>query len=132
MFTKTLVAVLAVCVMAGCGLTQGFGAKAGKLPDNAGILAIKCNVKGADVYVDKRVVGTITKADSRQDFTVIAGEHDLQIKKFGYQDFSAQTILVQGAVNTLDVSLERVPTKAVTVPLDKATEAGTGGANAAK
>ena len=77
MVSRSLMAILAVCVLAGCSMFGG-AATTGKVAENAGVLAIQCNVKGADVYVDNLLVGTIVKADSRQQFVVSAGEHDLQ------------------------------------------------------
>jgi len=112
MNARLVTVLILACAVAGCAV---FGKSVGKVPDNAGILAVKCNVAGADVYIDKALVGTIQKADSRQDIVVASGEHDLLVKKFGYEDYKETISLVPGARNTIDVNLERTPTKAVSV-----------------
>ncbi len=119
MYAKLAVALLVVSASVGCVIGNKFQAPVGTVPENAGVLAITCNVKGADVYIDGAVVGTITDADKRQEIVIPSGEHALVLKKFGYKDSGLKISLVAGAINTIDVLMERLPTEIVDLPADK-------------
>lgn len=113
---KRAMVALVLTVLVGCagGLRIG-QPQVGKVPEDAGILAIRSNVAGADVTIDGKLVGTIMKADKVQDIVIPAGEHELIVRKFGREDWKRDIYLTPGAKNTVDVYLERVPTKAVEV-----------------
>ena len=118
LFVMTLVLTAVVAVSAGCQLFQRT-AIIGQLPENAGILALTVNVKGAEIYIDGALYGTVQRAGVQQDIVVEAGEHKLTLKKFGYKEFTTTVGLVAGSVNTIDVTLERLPTEAVEVPTEE-------------
>ncbi len=116
MYVKALlvVAVLAACT--GCALFES-GAKPQVQADaNAGYLELTVNVAWAEVYTGDQLRGMIKKANKPQAILIPAGTHDLTVTKFGYKPDKKKIAIEAGAVNTLSIQLERLPTKVVELP----------------
>jgi hypothetical protein len=119
MYVRFLLVASLVAVWAGCAT---FGREAGgeqKLAENAGYLELTVNARNAQVWTGDTLRGMIKKANKPQRIAVPAGTHQLLVKKLGYKDFSAKVAVEAGAVNTLEIQLERIPPQVVTLPEEK-------------
>ena len=121
MYGKMSVVLLVLALALGCESFGGAaGTKAGTDPaGKTGVLMLTVNARHAKVMVDGALYGMIKKAGKPQSFVIPAGAHTLTLKKFGYKDQLVKIGLEAGAINTLEIKLERLPPKVVTLPGDK-------------
>jgi len=120
MYRRIALAMLIAVTAAGCGVFQRSRATMGDVPEGSGWLELTVNVKNAKVIVDGALRGMIRKADSPQLFVIPAGAHDLVLEKFGYKRYAEKIAVEAGAVNTLVIDMERLPTEVVELPEEKA------------
>ena len=121
MYAKFLPVLLAVALSIGCAAAAGPQTDAGTDPQGkTGILMLTVNATLAEVSVDGALYGMVKKGGRAQSFVIPAGAHTLVIKKFGYKDYTAKVAVEAGAINTLDITMERLPTEVVTMPEDEA------------
>ena len=121
MYGKMSVVLLVLALALGCESFGGTAAtKAGTDPaGKTGVLLLTVNARNAKVIVDGALYGMIKKAGKPQSFVIPAGAHNLTLKKFGYKEQSVKIGLEAGAINTLEVKLQRLPSEVVRMPGDK-------------
>ena len=77
-------------------------------------LAVSCNVRGAQVFLDGRHVGNTDMSD----FNVVPGEHRLRVEKEGYESYQRSVSVGKGLAESVRVILKQyvvpAPEKALT------------------
>jgi len=79
-------------------------------------LAVSCNVRGAQVFLDERHVGNTDLSD----FNVVPGEHRLRVEKEGYESYQRSVSVGKGSAESVRVILKQyvvpapAPKKALT------------------
>lgn len=76
-------------------------AKRGRV--SKGAVALKCSIKGADVWLDGKKLGQTPM----EEFALPVGRHKLVVKKLGYLEFAEQVNIKRG--KTLKVRVELLP-----------------------
>ena len=116
MYRRIALALAVAVTAAGGGLFCASRATMGEVPEDSGWLELTVNVKNAKVHVDGALRGMIKTADRPQLFVIPAGTHDLMLEKFGYEPVTAKIAVEPGAVNTLVLDMQRLPTEVVELP----------------
>jgi len=86
-------------------VTSGRGAAIGAelKPEAPGTLAVRSDPPGAEIYLDGKSTGKVTPAE----FKLEAGEHEVEVRKGGYQDADTKVNLRAGANHTFAPKLEQ-------------------------
>ena len=98
-----------------------------ELEPNFGYITIKSEPAGADVYIDKKNTGVTPYLAER----ISAGQHRIEIKKYGYISFADIINVKVGDHNKQfeNVKLEKDPNAAMQPPVPNVTTAATTGGN---
>ncbi len=116
MYSRIALVLLVAAAVAGCGAISRATGTMGDVPEDSGWLELTVNVRGAGVFVDDALRGMIRYAGRPQLIVIPAGTHELRVEKFGWQTYTARIAVEPGAINTLIIDMERLPTEVVELP----------------
>jgi len=80
-----------------------------------GTLSVHANVSGAEVYVDRNLKG-LTDLDKKYESKFDVGNHEITLRKQGYDDSSAQIEIAKGGTSTTTFKLTEQTQKAAQAP----------------